>query len=151
MTGFSHDIQMAIFDALDNNAALTSLLASHNRAPRSAIYGRMPQPDDSGDNSLFPIITMGEDSVQVWATDTATGADAQVELHIWSRYPGWKEAKEVSGAVFDALHRKDITVPNHELLGIEWQDDEMIRDSDGLTMHLVTTYRVLIDEAGYGE
>lgn len=151
MTGLSTAVQTAVFTALDGSAALTSLLAPHNRFARSAIYDRMPQPKDSGDNTLFPLITIGEDTVSDWSTDTASGADASVRVNIWSRAPSFQEAKAISEAVYDALHRQELSPPGHEFIGMDFLQDEMIRDPDGITLHIAADYRMIIDEAGYGE
>ena len=151
MTGIATAVQTAVFNALNGSTELTGLLASHNRFSRSAIYDRMPQPADSGNNGLFPMLTIGEDNPLDWSTDTASGADVAVNIHIWSRNPGWSEAKEIAGAVYKALHRQELTVPDHELIDCHFESEEMIRDPDGITLHIAAQYRMTIDEAGYGE
>lgn len=150
MTDISEDIQGAVFDVLDDDYDLTALLASHNEFDRSAIYDFMPQPADAGDNSLFPLITMGEDTATDFSTDTASGAAITVTIHIWSRQPGWKEAKQIEGAVYDVLHRAELELDNHEFIGIDFENSEHIRDPDGKTLHIAMDFRALIDEAGYG-
>jgi len=144
-------IQIAVFNALDGSSELDSLLASHVTESRSAIYGVKPQPADTGDNSLFPYVTIGEDNVNDWSTDTASGAQALVNVHVWSRANGWRESKQISGAVYNTLHRAELTVPDHEFINSEWQQDQNIRDADGQTLHIVTSYQITIDEPGYGE
>lgn len=145
------DIQKAIYLALKNNAALDALLARHHEFGGPGIYGYFPQSADSGDNSLYPFITLGEDNIRDWSTDTASGGEDTVAIHIWSRANGWGGAKNIAGAVYKVLHRAELTLDNHEFIGLDFEASEAIRDPDGETLHMVATYIMILDEAGYGE
>lgn len=151
MTGIPESVQDAVFNALNDSAELDGLLAPHNQFSRSAIYDRMPQAADSGNNNLFPMLTIGEDRVNDWSTDTATGGDVAVMVHIWSRSPGWREAKRIAAAVKSALHRQQLVTPDQEFIGCDFESEEMIRDPDGITLHIAAQYRMIVDEEGYGE
>lgn len=146
MSGLSLAVQSAVFNALDGSAPLSNLLAPHNVFPRSAIYDRMPQPVDSGNNDLFPLITIGEDGLEDWSTDTSSGGDVVVNVHIWSRSPGWAEAKGVSGAVYDALHRNNLSTPGFDFVHCEFDGERMLRDDDGITLHIHCEYRMRLEE-----
>lgn len=150
MEGIGNAVQIAIFNALDGSTDLTSLLASHVTQSRSAVYGSMPNVGDTGSDDLFPFVTIGEDQVSDWSTDTASGGEVSVVINIWSRADGWREAKQISKAVYDALHRQELTTPDHEFIACEFESDQPIRDSDGETLHIASEYRMWVDEVGYG-
>ena len=151
MSQFALSAQQVVFMMLNNSQELDGLLAPHSQFQRSGIYDFVPQFADSGDNDHFPLITIGEDSLDEWSTDTSTGADATVDIHIWSRSKGWSEAKQIAKAVFGILNRSEPSATDAEVIGFDWESDECIRDSDGLTLHMVTSYRVLMDQEGFGE
>lgn len=149
--GIAVATQKAVFSALDASTDLDSLLARHEEFNRAAIYGYMPQSASSGDNGLFPMVTIGEDMPTQWATDTAVGSDTTVMIHIWSRARGWNETKEIADTIRSVLDRQTLSPPDHEFIGMDWQNDEYLRDPDGITLHCAMEFRMFIDESGYGE
>ena len=151
MTGFAVSIQTAVFNALDGSAELTALLANHEEFSRSGIYGFVPASAQSGNNSLFPLLTIGEDSPNDWSTDTASGTEASVMVHVWSRSPGWSECKKVADAVRDTLHRAELVTPDKAFIGMEWESDEYVRDPDGITLHCAMQFRMIVDQEDFGE
>ncbi len=150
MASMSKDIQKAVYTALTDDSTLTGLLADHNKFTGSptpaAIYGYMPQAEDMGDNSLYPMITIGEDSILDWSTDSESGAAVTITIHIWSRANGWKESKQIEGAVYDVLHRASLSLDNYTFIGMDYESSEHIRDPDGQTLHIAMDFRALIDE-----
>lgn len=149
--GISTSVQKAIFTALNGSSALTSLLAGHREFSRSAIYDFVPSSAQSGNNSLFPMVTIGEDSPREWGTDTSSGAEVTVVIHIWSRATSWIEAKTIADTIRSALHRQELNTPDHEFIDCEWENDEYIRDPDGHTLHCAMQFRLTLDELGFGD
>ena len=144
---FANPIQQGIYTALINSAPLDALLARHHAIDRAAIYDYVPQPGTSGDDDLYPMVTIGEDNLNDWSTDTESGADASAMVHVWSRSGGWSQPKQVSAAVYDALHRQELTIPDAYLVTCEFEMAENMRDPDGLTLHVAMRFRILVDEA----
>lgn len=151
MNGIEEAVQKAVFAKLNASSELDGMLARHNKFNRGAIYDYMPQPADSGTDNLFPMITIGEDRPLDWSTDTASGAEVAVVIHIWSRERTWIEAKRIAGAIYRALNRQELAVPDYEFISCDFDSSEQIRDPDGLTLHIVAQYNMIIDETGYGE
>lgn len=137
MSDGSLQIQGAISSNLKANAALSALV--------QGVYDAVPQFDDSGNNANFPYVTIGEDNVNEFDTDTELGSDATVTIHTWSRARGRKETKQIQGAVYDALHRQSLTVAGFNFVDCHWQSSTSFLDSDGKTRHGVQTFRMLID------
>lgn len=131
-------VQDAIYDALTGNSSLMAMIRG--------VYDSVPQATDAGSGSSFPYITIGEDTVNEWDTDTELGADLSITIHVWSRYRGRKETKQIQGAIYSILHRANLAVTGYNLVGIDWLDSQSFMDSDGLTRHGVQTFRVTIED-----
>lgn len=86
---FETALQTAIYGILIADTALSGLV--------KGVYDDVPQPDDTGDAGAFPYVTIGETVHTAWDTDTSRGDDASITIHIWSRYPGRKEIKQIQG------------------------------------------------------
>lgn len=135
---FGIAIQQAIYGQLIGHAPLMALVTD--------VYDDVPQALDSGAASAFPYVTIGEDVHQDWSTDTSLGDDATITIHTWSRYRGRKETKQIQGAIYDALTRVDLSVTGYKMVAIDFVDEQSFVDTDGLTRHGVSTFRVILDE-----
>ena len=131
-------VQDAIYDALTGNSSLMARI--------KGVYDSVPQATDPGSSAAFPFVTIGEDTVNEWDTDTELGADLTITIHVWSRYRGRKETKDIQGAICGILHRANLTISGYNLVGIDWLNSQSFMDSDGLTRHGVQTFRVTIED-----
>lgn len=131
-------IQTAIYSALTSNSTLMTMV--------TGVYDSVPQAADSGRGDDFPYITIGEDTLVEWDTDTEVGADVTITIHTWSRYRGRSEVKEIQGEVYDTLHRSNLGVSGYNLVGVDWLQSESFMDTDGMTRHGVQTFRITIEE-----
>lgn len=139
MMDFESSIQQAIYAALTGNAALMALATG-------GILDYVPQADDAGADNAFPYVTIGDDTAIPFDTDTSVGADTTITIHVWSRYRGRKEVKQIQGAIYAVLHRATIPVEGQHLVGIDWIQSDSFMDSDGLTRHGVQTFRITVEE-----
>lgn len=131
-------IQQTIYNALTGNAPLMALI--------KGVYDHVPQPADSGDISAFSYITIGSDSVQPWDTSSSLGAEARVTINVWSRQRGRKEAKAILDQVRTVLHYQDLAVSGGGgFVYCLLEYSETFRDPDGLTMHGVARYVLVIN------
>lgn len=126
---FSADTQKAIYDAL--------ILASLG----VPVYGD-PQKDAS-----YPYIVVGDDSFAPFDTDTSTGFDAIATIHVWDNYKGYKRIKNISGDVYAALNRANLSITGYTVLDCMFDSSDYFLDTDGKTRHGVISFRLLIDEA----
>lgn len=138
MMAYEFSIQDVVHDALTGNAALMALV--------KGVHDAVPQAVDSGDGAAYPYVTLGEDTAQEWDTDTSVGADLTITLHVWSRYRGRKEVKQIQGAIYNVLHRATLVIAGHHLVGIDWIQSDSFLDADGLTRHGVQTFRITVEE-----
>jgi hypothetical protein len=137
--GFSLAIQAAVYGALTGNAALMALV--------QGVYDAQPRPLTGDDALLFPYVTIGDDTLSDWSTDTESGADATITIHTWSRYKGRKEEKTIQAAIYAALHRQALTVSGYAMVSVDWINSDSMTDADGETRHGVQTFRMILDQA----
>lgn len=129
----SSAIQAAIYDKLNTDLS-------------TPVFDYVAQGADSGSDTPFPYIAIGEDTLNEFDTDTELGADGTLTIHTWSRAKGRKECKDIQGTIYDSLNRAAITVTGYNLIDVFWISDQSFYDEDGETRHGVSLYRILIDE-----
>ena len=133
-------IQEGLYDALIGSTALMAVV--------TGVYDNALQPEDSGNDSEFPYVTIGDNDADEFDTDNTTGFDVTATIHVWSRNRGRKQAKEIQDIIYSILHRQSITVAGGHVIGLDQQFAETFVDPDGLTRHGVQRYRLLVDSNG---
>lgn len=119
----SWPLQQAIYSALD--AALS-----------------VPVYDDVPQDATFPYVTIGEDTVADRGTKAEAGQEFTVTVHAWSRQRGRKEAKEILGQIYAALHEQALTVTGFGVSLVRFEFADSFLDQDGVTRHAVSRYRI---------
>lgn len=142
-----YKIQKAIYDKLIADVTLKAALAANVQdSTKAAIYDNVPQAVDSGDDSVFPYVTVGDDTMIDWDTDTSQGKEATLTLHVWSRYRGRKEVKEIQGMIYDALHLSNLIITGYHSVLMLSEYSETLLDPDGLTRHGVQRFRLIVEK-----
>ena len=124
----SWPLQVAVFEAL--RAAVQPVL----------VYDGVPQ------GAAFPYVVVGDDSSVEWpvALD-ADGEDIDVTIHVWSRYAGGKEVKELMGKVRAALHNRALPLgAGLSLVSFRCMAERAFTEPDVKTRHGVIRFRALI-------
>jgi hypothetical protein len=124
-------VQTAIHTALNGDPTLGAMV--------TGIYDSVPQ------DTAYPYVTVGEDNHNEWDTNTTLGSDCTITIHTWSRKRGSKETKTIQGAIYDTLHRSDLSVTGYKIDLTDFVSSQSFTDSDGLTRHGVQTFRMLIE------
>ena len=91
-------LQSAIYSALNVTAITTTLSCG--------VY------DEVIEGNTYPFITLGEETTIDYSTKTETGGETTVNIHIWSRYKGSKQTKEIMATVSLSLSHLDAFSPN---------------------------------------
>lgn len=139
MTGeAAWSLQQAFYTRLSNFAALTAQLAT-----TGSIYDDIPQ------GVAFPYVVIGESDIIDFSNKSSIGQEHDVMIHTWSRYQGFKEAKDIMQAIYDALHQQEasITVTGQNLILVQNIFVTHVRENDGLTRHGIQRFRVLTEES----
>lgn len=147
--GASLSLQQAILNLLRANAPLAALLAPSS-LPGSptypAIYDIPPQQQISEDPSKFPYVVIGDDTAAEFDTDDRNGQETTVTLHVWSRYRGKKEVKQIIDALYTALHTLQLSIQGQHTVFCYWEFAESVPEPDVLLQHGVTRFRIVTQE-----
>lgn len=109
------------------------------------VYDHVPQVDDAGDNGDYPYVRIESPRDNENDTDNDTGFDTTIQLHVWSRYRGNKEAAELQAQIYNALHRQDLTVTGYGVSDVHQEFSEIMLDPDGITRHGVQRFRIFYE------
>lgn len=97
------------------------------------------------EGQAFPYVTIGEDTVVDWSTKTNAGEEITHTIHVWSRYAGKKEAKEILSMVLEAITKQPLVLTGGFSVDYTAMDFmEVFTDEDGLTRHGVLRIRFKI-------
>jgi hypothetical protein len=135
-------LQESVFERL-NHADVTSLLSTRYAAVGGAILSDVPQAADSGDESYFPYVTIGTDTIRPYDTKDKTGGDALVLVDVWTRETSFEAAKDIAEAVDLRLRRQPLAIDGATHIDTSLVEMQAIRDPDGKTKHIAIRYRVL--------
>ncbi len=125
--------QEAVYGALSSDATLKTLIGDPAR-----LYDQVPPA------ALFPYVTLGDVVLRDFDTKDRSGFEQSVTLHIWSRYRGRKELKEIMNAVHSVLHGADLNVDGADYVDCRFQTASTNLDGDGLTFHGVMRFRMVV-------
>ena len=122
-------LQSSIYTAL-NVSAITSTLAC-------GVY------DEVVEGNSYPFITLGEETAIDYSTNNLVGSETTINIHIWSRYKGSKQTKQIMDKVHDLLHDVSLTVSGVNLINLRFEYSDIMRDPDGITRHGVMRFRAI--------
>jgi hypothetical protein len=123
--------QKAIYEALTGYAPLMAMV--------TGIYDHVNQC------TVYPYVVIGEDAASEWDTDTEIGTDSLITIHTWSEYKGRQQTKEIQEAIYEVLHRAELTIHDAIFYGLDWQFSDSFLEPDGETRHGVMRFRLLYD------
>lgn len=124
-------LQQALYTALNTDTTLATTLGAK-------VYDDIPQ------NSAYPIVQIGQDDSLDYSTKDEAGMDMTVNLHIWSRSHGSKEAKNIMDRVHTLLHDANLSVTGFNFVNLRFEFSDIIRDPDGITRHGIMRFRAVI-------
>ena len=122
-------LQSSIYTAL-NVSAITTTLAC-------GVY------DEVVEGNTYPFITLGEETAIDYSTNNLVGAETTINIHIWSRYKGSKQTKQILDKIHDLLHDVSLTVSGVNLINLRFEYSDIMRDPDGITRHGVMRFRAI--------
>lgn len=136
-------IQTAITARLRAVPELVALLADG----ADSITDYVDQDATPEDDSVFPYVTLGDDQHAEWDTDTSTGLDTDLQIHVWTRYRGRLTAKEIQAVIRTALDQHDLFVGGGvEAVLLYFVSSSVSPDPDGKTHHGIQTFHLLTDD-----
>lgn len=129
-----YDIQQSIYQALVSDTSLMDKV--------EAVYDNVPQ------DTTYPYVVIGDDTSVQWDTDDTVGSENTLTLHVWSRYYGRGEVKDIMQAIYACLHRRELEVTGAHTVTCEFDFGESFLDPDGITRHGVIRFRIILQYEG---
>ena len=127
-------LQTAIYDALTQDAALSSLVGTH-------IYDAVPT------GTLPPTyISLGLERVRDASDGTGSGALHQVDISVLTTQPGFASAKAVAAAISDALHGADLGLARGQLVYLRFERAEARRIDANAGREIRLRFRARVDD-----
>ena len=122
-------IQDAIYSLLSGDPTLSGLATG-------GVLDHVPQ------DNPYPYVVVGFDTSGDESTMGKDGQVHRVNLNVWSRYRGKKEAQDILSRIHDLLHKARFGVTGFNNAGTMYEFGQVLQDGDGLTYHGVSRYRV---------
>jgi hypothetical protein len=97
-------------------------------------------------DQAYPYISLGEDTARDWSTKTDLGEEITHTLHVWSRYAGKKEAKEIISLIMESLSEPLVLTNGFFVEDFRLEMSQVIDDPDGITRHGVMRLRFKISQ-----
>ena len=130
MSDHSLGLQKTVFDALDGDSTLQSLVTD--------VFDFVPE------NTAFPYVKVGEETAVDNCTKTLQGNDHTLVIHTFSRYRGSKETKEIMSRIYALLHESSLTITGASLVNLRFEFSDIIKENDGLTTHGLQRFRAMV-------
>lgn len=129
----SLELQKAVHDALAADAGLLSLLGGVK------VYDEVPA------GTAFPYVTFGRSVAYDWSTDTESGREHLLTVHVWSRAGGKKETLDIMAAVEAAMTLAGLVLETDRLvnIGLEYAEARQEEEHDGY--HGILRYRAVTE------
>lgn len=103
----------------------------------AGIYDAVPQ------DAAYPHIEIAGGQARDWSAQLLRGEETTIEVHVWSRYRGYAEARDLLGKIKDRLHEVILTLTGATFIDIRFSDMDLFTDADGLTRHGVIRFHAL--------
>ena len=130
MSDHSLGLQKTVFDALDGDSTLQSLVTD--------VFDFVPE------NTAFPYVKIGEETAVDNGTKTLQGNEHTLVIHTFSRYRGSKETKEIMSRIYALLHESDLSISGASLVNLRFEFSDVIKENDGLTTHGIQRFRARV-------
>jgi hypothetical protein len=133
MASPSYELQVALVTRLKAYAPLTAFIGDR-------VYDVVPP------KAVFPYVTLGEVDETSDDADCIVAFDISLDIDVWTREPGFQQAKKIGDLVRIAVRSADIELPQNALVDFRHRQTRTFRDEDGLTSHSVLTFEGTIEQ-----
>lgn len=134
MPNLAHfSLQKALYLRLSGDSSLAALV--------SGVYERVPQ------DAVFPYISIAPLVGKDWSTKTTRGMEFEVQVNVWSREGGQKQAATIMEQILSLLHDASFTVENNTLVLSRLTDSTIEQQSDGWTYAGKMQFRMLLENS----
>ena len=128
---------IAIIAALKADAPLTALLTTYAASP--AVFTHVPQ-----DLNDYPYVVLFEAGLDGDDNDCFLGFDGTLNIHSWTDQRDMAVVGNIQKAIYDVLHHAELAMTGYELVELHQEFSTILRDPDGITLHGVQRYRIIL-------
>lgn len=118
-----------------------------NGSITATVFDDVPDQPPGMPADSFPYVVIGYDDLQPFDTDDQTGAEVEVELHIWSTYEGKAEVKALFAEIYGLLHRQSLSISGATVVDCLHTFSTIPEVGATKYVHGITRYRLTIMEA----
>ena len=127
-------LQKLIRTRLTASSALTALV------PATSIRDLNRLPD------AYPLIQISADTTNYPREFESWHSEVFASLHIWTKEDGSIAARQIAGAIVEALRERPWTADDHEVITLNVRSARYMRDPEGEHCHAVLTVRAILQE-----
>ena len=128
---------IAVIAALKADAPLSALLTTYAATP--AVFTHVPQ-----DLSVYPYVVLFEAGLDGDDNDCFLGFDGTLNIHSWTDQRDMAVIGNIQKAIYDVLHHAELTMTGYQLIELHQEFSTILRDPDGITLHGVQRYRIIL-------
>lgn len=132
--GVASALQAAIFQRLSGDSALAALVGGN-------IFDSLPPEETAG-----TYVAIGPEEVRDASTKTGRGALHDLAVSVVTDEAGFRAAKDVAGAVSDALTGATLVLARGRLVGIWFLRAAARRDGDGTRRRIDLIFRARTED-----
>ena len=133
--GVAAALQAAIYQRLTQDGALTALVGD-------AIYDALP----AGDSLPETYVTLGPEDVRARDDGTGGGAWHPIIVSVVTSATGFHGAKQVAGAVGDALGAGAMTLERGRLVSLRFDRARAAREGSGALRRIDLSFRARVED-----
>lgn len=133
MSKFMLPAQTLIYDTLSAGLAIN-------------VFDDVPDMPAGMPEDSFPYVVIGQDYTNRFDTDSWNGDKVSVQLDVWSRYNGKKEAKEILASIYALLHKQNLSVAGFDIVDCLHVYSTIPDTGASNYVHAITRYEITITE-----
>lgn len=123
-------IQETVYNLLTNDVPLSAKI--------NGVFDAHPEPQ------RFPYVTIGDGYSNPYNSFQRNGEEIYFNVHVWSRYKGFKESQEIVADIQRLLAQKELDVDGFGQVPCFFDDSDTLRDGDGITRHVILNFRMIV-------
>lgn len=134
----SYELQRAIIARIKGDTAVAELIEAR-------VFDRVPRDANGKITADFPYVSWGPEQDIPESYDCIDGSEIALQLDVWSRDPGYMEAKRIADRIKRALDNADIQLAENALVYLVYDGRNVLRDPDGVTSHVAIRFRAGVE------
>ncbi len=130
---FQAKVQAALYGALNGNVS-------------ASVFDHVPFEPEGAENANFPTVIVGETEMTPFDNDSHRGVYADASIHVWSRYMGRKEVRDLLDAIYGILHRANLSGTGVRFVDCLFVGSDVFTMEDGKTREGIARFRLTVQE-----